>query len=158
SGEQTVTATSGANMTSTAAFAVTPDTTAPDGGSATYPDGYVTTESVPLTLDTGSDSGSGLATGTELQRASATLTDGTCDTFGGFATIAGDPLSSTSDLTVTGGHCYQYRFVVTDNVGNQTTYDSPNVVKVDAAAPTASQDDPGQYLSGTVSLTATASD
>ena len=114
---------------------------------------------MPLTLANGSDSGAGLAgTGMLLQRASATLSNGTCGTFGGFATIASDPLLSTSDLTVTTGHCYVYRYVVSDQVGNQAVYTSSNVVKVDSQAPVAVQDDPGQYVTGTVTLTSNSSD
>ncbi len=158
-GQQTVTATNGANLTADGTFTLTPDVTGPTGGSISYADGYTATASVALTLANGTDAGAGLAvSGMELQRASATLANATCDTFGGFTTIATDPALTTSDLTVTSGHCYQYRYLVSDLVGNQTTYTSPNIVKVDADAPTAVLDDPGQYLSGTVTLTSSSTD
>ena len=78
-GVQTVTATNGAGLTATGTFSVTPDTTAPTGGSVSYADGYTTVDAVPLTLANGTDSGAGLAsTGRRLERASATLSNGAC--------------------------------------------------------------------------------
>jgi hypothetical protein len=158
-GSSTVTAENGAGLTSTGSFSVTPDTTAPTGGSLDYADGFTTVPSVSLVLAEGTDDGAGLApTGTELQRASATLSNGTCGSLGGFATIATDPPLSMTDLTVTSGHCYAYRYVVSDEVGNQAVYTSANVDAVDSDAPTVEQDDPGQYLGGTVDVSATAAD
>ncbi|MFL6136286.1 MAG: hypothetical protein ACJ74O_00585 [Frankiaceae bacterium] len=110
------------------------DTTAPAGGSISYADGYYRTASVPVTVATGTDGGSGVnAASVTVQRATASLTTGTCGAFGGFATVT---LSGGADTSVASGTCYQYRALVSDNVGNQTTYVSANVAKVDAIAPT----------------------
>ena len=100
-GVETVTVTNGAGLTSTGTFTVVPDMTGPAGGSITYADGYTTTSAVSLELADGSDAGAGLAsTGKQLERSSATLVGGVCGSFGGFATIATEPLPTTSDLTV----------------------------------------------------------
>jgi hypothetical protein len=42
------------------------------------------------------------------------------------------------------GHCYQYRLVVTDNVGNEATYTDPDTIKYDATLPTGAID-PAPY-------------
>jgi hypothetical protein len=64
-----------------------------------------------------------------LKRRSATLTGTTCGTFGAFATVATDPSSPVSSA-VSAGACYQYEYLVSDNVGNQATYTSSNTLKV----------------------------
>jgi hypothetical protein len=110
------------------------DTTAPTGGSISYTDGYYRTASVPVTVANGTDAGSGVDTSSVVvQRASATLTNGVCGTFGAFTTVT---LSGSADTGVVGGTCYQYRALVSDRVGNQATYTSVNVAKVDTTAPT----------------------
>jgi hypothetical protein len=153
SGSQTVTATDNATLTATAGFTVTPDTTAPSGGSvdATGLVGtgsrYSTPTTLLIALDPGTDaSGSGLVTSSALlQREQGTLSssdgqaNGTCDYTGAsFSTIATGPSSPYSDGALTGistGHCYLYRYVVSDHVGNQTTYTSGDVkVQTIAAA------------------------
>src|SRR5262249_46969325 len=95
----------------------------------------------------GTDSGSGLApSGAKLLRASASLSssdgiaDGTCGSYGGFTQVGADDPSSpvTDDATngIASGHCYRYEYVVSDRVGNTTTYASPDI-KVDASGPSA---------------------
>ena len=112
-------------------FTPTLDNTAPTAGSVTYSDTTTTSTSVSVDFTTGTDSGSGIGTRL-LQRASAPLTGTTCGTYDAFTTIAAQPASSPYDDTVpSSGFCYQYRYVVFDNVGNQTTATSANVVKVD---------------------------
>jgi hypothetical protein len=61
--------------------------------------------------------------------------------------------SPYSDAGVTSGHCYEYRYLVRDNVGNQTAIGSTDVVKFDTSAPTnaltlTSQSGGGSYYSG----------
>ena len=59
------------------------------------------------------------------------MTGTTCGSFGAFATVSGgtNPTSPLTDTT-TRGNCYRYQYVVADNLGNQHTATSANVVKV----------------------------
>jgi hypothetical protein len=126
------------------------DSTAPSGGSV---DGsglagtggrYSSSTTLSISLAKGSDSGSGLAaTGAQLLRATAVLTsngtsNGTCGSYGSFSQVgSNDPSTPFTDNAAGGiatGHCYQYEYVVYDNVGNATTYVSPDV-KVDTTGP-----------------------
>lgn len=125
-GTVSITATNNAGGTSAAGtFPLLADDVAPTAGTVTYADG-----SGPATISftTGTDSGSGIGTRL-LQRASATLTGGVCGTFGAFTTTATNPTSPYSDTTATTGNCYQYRYVVSDAVGNQHTATSTNILK-----------------------------
>ena len=113
-----------------ATFTPTIDNTAPTAGSVTYLDTTTTSTAVSVSFATGTDAGSGIGTRL-LQRASAPLSGSTCGSYGAYTTIATDPATSPYNDTVPSrGFCYTYQYVVTDNVGNQTTATSPNVVKV----------------------------
>ncbi len=138
SGNQNVTATNNAGLVSTAgAFTVVPDSTAPAGGSVTYTGGYVTSASVSVSFTAGTDGGSGLNPASALlQQAVAPLAAGACGTYGGFTTIATSPTSPYTDTSGTTGHCYEYQYLISDGVGNQATYTSAGVVKLDTVAPT----------------------
>ncbi len=117
----------------------TVDNTAPTGGSVSYTNGYFTSASVAVTLGQGTDAGAGVnASSGVLQRASASLSDDNCGSFGSFSTIQSNPSSPFSDTGVSNTSCYKYQYLVTDNVGNQATYTSTNVAKVDTVAPTLS--------------------
>ena len=109
------------------------DSTPPGPDTITYTAGYQPGRSVDVTFTTGTDSGSGIAT-RQLQRSFAPLTAGTC---GGYSTFANlgpvNPTSPYTDSPVTNGICYQYRYVVTDLLGNQDIATSPNVARVDYA-------------------------
>jgi hypothetical protein len=141
------------NSTSAPAITFTNDSTGPATGSvdATGLVGtgsrYSTSTTLSIALNKGTDtSGVGLAaTGALLQRQSGTLSssgsvsDGTCSYSGGFTTIATDPSSPYADSALGGiqtAHCYQYQYVVSDKLGNQTTYTSGDI-KVDTSAPSA---------------------
>lgn len=109
------------------------DSTAPSAGTVTYANGYQPGRSVAVTFTTGTESGSGIAT-RQLQLRSAALTSGTCGAYTAFANVGADtPTSPYTDSQVTNGVCYMYRYVVTDQVGNQTIATSANVSKVDYA-------------------------
>jgi len=136
-------------------FYTNPDTTAPSGGSITYTDGYYTSASVPVTYTLGTDSGSGLNNSSgKIQRASATLSGGSCGTFGSFSDLVTESDGSYTDSTVTTGHCYKYQYLISDNSGNTATYTSVNVAKVDTVAPTVtnitSATANGSYPAGTI--------
>ena len=130
-GVRSVTATNHATLNSTASTTFTPtaDATAPTGGTVTYPHNGTPNTSVNLTLGTVTDAGSGVASRL-LQRASAPLTGGSCGTFTAFSTIATNPVGTTYNDSLVMNTCYQYQYVVTDNLGNQATGTSANVVKV----------------------------
>jgi hypothetical protein len=135
-GGQAVTATSGAGLTATTTFTAVPDATAPAGGSVSYTTGYNTASTVSVAFAAGTDGGSGIvAVSGLLQRAFATLAGGTCGTYGSYATIANNPSSPFSDSPPADG-CYQYRYLISDNVGNEATYTSASVVKQDTTGPT----------------------
>jgi hypothetical protein len=140
SGAQSVTATNGVGLTTTnsSAFTVTPDTTAPAGGSVSVPT-RVKALSVSVTFSGGTDSGSGVSTASgELQRAEATYTGSSdsCGSFGAFAKVSSaGPSSPFSDTTVASGKCYQYQYKVADNVGNATTYGPSGTLKVNTSGP-----------------------
>lgn len=123
------------------------DLTGPTGGSVDVTglvgtgNRYSTSTTLNLAFNKGTDP-SGLATtGAQLLRASATLTssngivNGVCGTFGAYSVVGGgnDPASPSTD-TVADQACYSYQYVVSDTVGNTTTYTSP-AVKVDTSPP-----------------------
>ena len=93
---------------------------------------------------TASDSGSGVATRT-YQHSPA-----------GAGTWTTTP--AAFDTTGVADGLYDLRVIVTDNAGNSTTSATVANRRVDNTAPAASMDDPGANLSGTVTLSSTASD
>jgi large repetitive protein len=120
---------------------VTVDATAPTGGSISYTNGYYRATSVALTTSDGTDSQSGINTATRfVSRRSATLSDTACGTFGSWINITPTgAYPSYTDSTVATGNCYQYRFLISDNAGNQAAYESPNIARIDTATPTIGQ-------------------
>lgn len=114
------------------------DETPPSGGSVSYNDGYYTSATVNLTVSDGTDAGSGLDTTTRtVQRKSATLSNGACGSYGSFSTITvTGTYPNFTDSSIVSSNCYQYQYFISDNDGNQATYTSSNVVKVDTANPT----------------------
>jgi hypothetical protein len=154
-GTEPVSATNGAGTAASGlTFTLTSDTSTPSGGSVSYANGYDTTGSIAVSFSNGSDTGgAGLNTATtQLERASATLSGGSCGTLGSFSAIgSAGPASPYSDTTLASGNCYEYEYVVSDNVGNTATYTSGNIVKVDTGAPTLSETSSGAnvYYPGT---------
>jgi len=112
------------------------DSTPPTGATLTYPaswdsaTGAYNATSITLGLGSVTDAGSGITTANRsLQQRTATLTGNTCGTFGAWSQVA---TISTRDVTRNDlGYdtCYDYRYVVTDNVGNTVTVASPGVIK-----------------------------
>jgi hypothetical protein len=137
SGAKSVTTTNNAGTTGPAStFNVTPDGTSPTGGSLAYTNGYTPGSSVSISFSKGTDTISGLnASSGIIEGFTATLAAGACGPFGPFAVVATNPLSGVS-LPVTSGVCYQFRYLISDNVGNQSTYTSASVTKADSVAPT----------------------
>ena len=148
-GTQTVTAHNGAGLTAAADFEVTEDVDAPTGGSVSYTGGYDADGQVAVSVDAGTDPLAGIAAGTGvLERRTSTLSGNACAAFsGGWSTV-------TSPDTLASGLCAQYRYRVSDHVGNEATYSSGAVVKVDLSAPavpviTLSESSPYAFVSGT---------
>ena len=107
------------------------DSTAPTG-TISYSNGYQAGRFVTVSF-TGADSGSGLLSA-QLQRQSANFRNGGCATFGAFTDLgAVNPVSPYTDSTVTNSKCYNYRYVLTDLVGNSLTATSANTAWVDYA-------------------------
>jgi hypothetical protein len=139
----------------TSASVVKVDTTSPSGGSVTVP-AYSKETSVAVTFSAGSDAGSGINAGSgQLKRASATLSNGSCGSFGEFANVgAAGPTSPFTNSGLESGRCYEYQYLVADNAGNSKTYGPSAPVQVDTTPPTNSlslsgQSGGGSYLSGT---------
>ncbi|MGZ4345572.1 MAG: hypothetical protein ACXVFB_00005, partial [Gaiellaceae bacterium] len=85
------------------------------------------------------------------------ISAGSCGSYGGYAQVgSNDPSSPFTDNAAGGiatGHCYRYEYVVSDNVGNTTTYTSPDIM-VDTTGPSApslslSSATGNTYISGT---------
>lgn len=126
---KTVTGRDAAAKTTNATLTFVSDTVAPAGGSITYPNGFFAGSSVPITVANGSDAASGINTATVTIRRDSTFLFGlVCGGFPGtFSTTV--TLVGGADTEVNRGSCYRYQYVVTDKVGNQTTYTSANVAK-----------------------------
>jgi hypothetical protein len=134
-GSRTITATNNAQLNGTDAITISDDTTAPSVTAPTVAAGYYTSLSVPVTLNGGTDGGSGLASGSSVvQRDETTLSGGSCGSFGGSWTTV--TLSGGADTTVQNGKCYQYREQLTDNVANTGSSSASATAKVDSAGPT----------------------
>lgn len=131
----TVLATNRAGTASaTAGYTVAADTTAPTAPTPTVTASYYTTASVPVTVAAATDAASGVAT-VSVRRDQTALAAGLCGLFPGtFASTV--VLSGGNDTSVSSGFCYQYRLVVTDNVGNQAASGASGIAKVDTTAPT----------------------
>ncbi|HLL65166.1 MAG TPA: LamG domain-containing protein, partial [Micromonosporaceae bacterium] len=103
---------------------------------------YATPTALTIALDKGSDSDGIPPTGALLYRASGTLSsagtaDGTCSAWTVYTQVSGTADDATkSDTIPATTACYRYQYVVTDDIGAQTTYVSGDI-KVDTTAPAA---------------------
>jgi hypothetical protein len=130
-GTRTVTATNNAGTASAStSLTFVADDTAPSAGTVSYLSGIYSGTSISVSFTTGTDAGSGIASRL-LQRATATQNGSGCGTFGSFTTVTGgtNPTSPLIDTVASTGTCYMYRYVVTDNVGNQHIATSSNVAR-----------------------------
>ncbi|MCW2962367.1 MAG: hypothetical protein JWM90_2754, partial [Thermoleophilia bacterium] len=142
-GPRQVTGVDNAGNSATAAFEVEADSNPPTGGSITVPNVITSSTSVVIPFTASSDSASGVATG-QFERRQAVYANGVCPDFAvtpgawsSFSAVGASTLvgPSFTDATVVSGFCYEYRRVVTDNVGNPHVIGSTNQVRVDTSAP-----------------------
>jgi len=152
------TATDSSGNTATAAFDIEPDSIAPTG-TVNVTAGTQGTTAIAVAFSSLVEAGSGVSSWA-LQYQSGTLANGVCTPVGGWnagPSGAGTPPASISHTGLTTG-CYQYRILLTDNVGNAaTSATSSNWRGVDLAASTMTVTSPagGSNQSGTLSITGT---
>jgi chitinase len=101
---------------------------------------------------TGTDGGSGVAN-VRIQRSPAGA-----GTWIDVCTDTTSPYSCSFDTTIVADGLYDFRSITTDNASNSTTSTAVTNRRIDNTAPTATMNDPGAYLRGTVSLTAAGTD
>ncbi|HVQ60401.1 MAG TPA: hypothetical protein VMS60_16000 [Solirubrobacterales bacterium] len=131
---------------SEATLQITVDNTGPSGGSVDA-NGlvgtggrYATQTALQIGFDPGADPADLALTGAQLLRAQAPLSsdgvsDGVCGSFGAFAQVGVlNPISPFANNVPADRTCYRYQYVVGDQLGNKTTYTSPDI-KVDATPP-----------------------
>jgi hypothetical protein len=130
-GVKSVGATNNAGGSTNSGFTPTADNAGPVNASVDYTGGTISTTNVAVVFAKGNDPGAGveLASGL-LQRSVATLNGANCGTFSAFATIQANPSSPFNDNTVEDAKCYQYRYLISDNVGNQVIFSNAKVLKV----------------------------
>jgi hypothetical protein len=130
SGPQTVTAFDNVGNTASAPFEVTPDKTKPVGGSVSYTNGYDSDGKVAIVTSSGTDALSGIdASSRVLESRTAALSGNACGAF----SVTWSPVSSPDTLDP--NTCAQYRYRVSDRVGNEAIYSSANVVRFDTVPP-----------------------
>ena len=131
-GGRTIVATSGSGLTASDTITISADPTAPTGQTLDLTGGpWYTTASVGFSFDDGTDAASGLDPASRtIERAAATLTDGTCGAFGAYGGSYSSP-----DTSVQSGFCYRYRLTISDRVGNVATPVVSPIAKVDTSDP-----------------------
>jgi RHS repeat-associated protein/uncharacterized repeat protein (TIGR02059 family) len=113
------------------------DTTPATPSALTMTGGYYSTTSVSVTGTDAVDTQSGTNdSASTMLRASSTLgSDGNCGSFGTPAPISGWTSGvAHSDTSVTNGHCYEYEWQDTDNVGN-TAQSPAGIAKINTSTP-----------------------
>lgn len=115
------------------------DTSAPSGGYI-RPATNAAGTGVALAVSDGNDSASGINGNSRIvQRRQATRTAAGCNAYGDWLVITpGGAYPAFSDTT-TSGMCYQYRYVVSDNASNQTTYVQDGTITTAPLTPAAAQ-------------------
>ena len=109
----------------------------PSGGSISYSATTITsfTQSFSITVADGTDTGTGINTASrQLLRQEATLTGGTCGSYGSASSVS---YSGTyPNITTTyfeHNRCYKYQWSVSDNAGNNVVYSSSTVITSSAS-------------------------
>ena len=135
-GAESASVASNAGNSATLNYTITADNTAPTGSVSVPASSTSTSVSVTFSA-TDNTGGSGVNTASgELMRASATLSNGTCGSFGSYAQVGSTGLGSPDSDTVSSGNCYRYEYVVSDNLGNTATIGPSGSVQVDTGSPT----------------------
>jgi hypothetical protein len=114
-----------AGNTSTTTFTFIGDQSPPSGGTISYPTGLLTVPSVPITTTNGTDSQSGVNLASAIvQRDQVPLNTSTDACSGSFPNTYATTVTLVggADTSATNGYCYQYRYLISDNVGNQVIY------------------------------------
>lgn len=117
------------------------DKTVPVGGSLSYTNGYQTSLPIIVSVNAGTDAISTLSTTNTdylLEYKSATLSNGTCGTYGSWIdALVSETAGATSyTYTATDATCYQFRYSVKDQAGNASTFTGTDTIKIDMNAPT----------------------
>jgi len=123
----------GSNTTSDLTKTITIDTAVPTGGSASISAATSFLHSVLVAVADGTDSGSGIDTSSRaFQRRSATISAGACGTYSAWssATLVGTYSAGFADSSIIAGNCYEYRYLVKDNAGNQATATVASTAKI----------------------------
>jgi len=125
---KTVVGRDAAGLTTNASVTFASDVTAPTGVSISYTNGTVSASSIAITTANGTDSASGINLATVKIKRDSTTLSGNCGSFPGtYPTTV--TLVGGTDTNVSRGNCYRYQYIVTDNVGNVTTFSSGSVAK-----------------------------
>jgi hypothetical protein len=125
---KTVVGRDAAGLTTNASVTFASDVTAPTGVSISYANGTVSASSIAITTANGTDSASGINLATVKIKRDSTTLSGNCGSFPGtYPTTV--TLVGGADTNVSRGNCYRYQYIVTDNVGNVTTFSSASAAK-----------------------------
>lgn len=112
------------------------DNTPPASGGISNPTGNQTTTGITVTLNKGVDPESGMSAANAsyaLYYRQATNIDGNCQTdWSGWIGLSGLTAAATSyGFTGAQGRCYHFRYVVTNNAGLQSIYDTVSPSRID---------------------------
>ena len=133
-GSYTVSGLDAASNTSTTALTFVGDQSPPSGGTISYATGLTTVASVPITTTNGTDSQSGVnALSGVITRDQIPLNTSTDSCTGSFPNTYATTVTLVggADTSVMNGYCYQYRYSVSDNVGNAGTYTASSQSPID---------------------------
>jgi hypothetical protein len=130
----TITGRDAAGNLSTTTITFVGDQSPPSGGTVSYTTGLTNVASVPITTTTGTDSQSGVnALSGVITRDQVPLNTSTDSCTGAFPNTYATTVTLVggADTSATNGYCYQYRYSVSDNVGNASTYTASSQSPVD---------------------------